>query len=256
MQLFIGQAGELEPQLARWKQLGASGVYRRSFNDSNTLEFRQHRLVKLPGETTTMRLIARSDSRAEVLFEVIVLPKSAALVDAWPASADFTFQSRQDGSGSVLDTAASSWLQAIIVPGGTPLRLQHVDDVTRRFRLRNDGHRVIAEADTTAAISQEAGKTKLNALNVEIENLRQGLRADEKSLADLAGGNLALQQKEAAIQRLNESMKARQLRLSLLEKERQTMSPEISKTVGLSSGVYSLFVGLRRLCEIKIQGSN
>ncbi len=256
MQIFIGQAGAPESQLVLWKQLGASGVYRRSFNDSNTLEFRQHRLIKLPSEATATRLIARSASGAQVLFEIVVLPKPAPLVDVWPASADFTFQSRQEGARSVLDAAASRWLQTMVVPGGAPLRLQHVDDVTHRFRLRNEGHQVIAEADTAAAISQEANKTKLNALDVEMENLRQGLRIDEKSLSDLAGGNLAQQQKEAAIQRLNDSMSARQQRLSILEKDRLTITPEISKIASLPSGVYSLFAGLRRLCEIKIQGSN
>jgi septal ring factor EnvC (AmiA/AmiB activator) len=156
----------------------------------------------------------------------------------------------------VLDAQASAWLQSIIIPGSMALHLQQVDDITRRFRLKNDGARVVVTADNAAAIHQEANKPKINALDVEIESLRLSLRVDEQRRTELANGNLAQQQKESVLERLDESLKSRQQRLSALENERRALAPEISKSAGLPSGAYSLFAGLRRLCEIKIKGTN
>ena len=256
MQIFVGKAGVAESQLVRWKQLGAGGVYRKSFNDSNTLEFRMHRLARLPLDATGVRIIARSADVAQVLFEIVLIPADAPIVDAWPISSEFTFQSRRDGSDSVLDAQASAWLQSIIIPGSMALHLQQVDDITRRFRLKNDGARVVVTADNAAAIHQEANKPKINALDVEIESLRLSLRVDEQRRTELGNGNLAQQQKESALERLDESLKSRQQRLSALENERRALAPEIAKSAGLPSGAYSLFAGLRRLCEIKIKGTN
>lgn len=256
MQIFVGRAGVAESQLVRWKQLGAGGVYRKSFNDSNTLEFRMHRLAKLPSEASGVRVIARTANEAQVLFEVVMIPADAPIVDAWPISSEFTFQSRRQGSDSELDAQASAWLQSIILSGGMTLRLQQVDDITRRFRLKSNGARVVVTADTAAAIHQGANQSKLNALDVEIESLRLSLRVDEQRRRELADGNLAQQQKESALERLDASLKSRQQRLSTLEKERRVMAPDNTKTAVLSSGTYSLFAGLRRLCEIKIKSEN
>jgi hypothetical protein len=255
MQVFIGSAGVAESQLTRWKQLGAGGVYRKSFNDALTLEFSQHRLAKLPDPNVATRIIARNASGNSVLFEVIILPKAAALIDAWAPSSDFTFKDRHEGSRTLLDAAASRWLQTFIIPGSTSLRLQHVDDPTRRFRLKNEGNNVLVETDTAASASNEANKSKLNALDVEIESLRQGIRIDEQRRGDLASGNLAKQQKEDSIRRLEDSLAVRQQRLLQLEEDRKAIAPDSPQFLGLPRGMYSLFAGLRRICEIKIESS-
>lgn len=255
MQVFIGNAGVAEAQLTRWKQLGAGGVYRKSFNDALTLEFSQHRLAKLPDPNIATRIIARNASGSSVLFEIISLPKAAPLIDAWAPTPDFTFKDRHEGSRTLLDAAASRWLQTIVIPGGVPLRLQHVDDPTRRFRLKNEDNSVFVEADTAATASNEANKSKLNALDVEIESLRQGIRIDEQRRGELANGNLAKQQKEDAIRRLEDSLAVRQQRLLQLEEDRKALAPDSPQFLGLPRGMYSLFAGLRRLCEIKIESS-
>jgi hypothetical protein len=135
------------------------------------------------------------------------------------------------------------------------LRLQHVDDPTRRFRLKNEGNNVLVETDTAASASNEANKSKLNALDVEIESLRQGIRIDEQRRGDLASGNLAKQQKEDSIRRLEDSLAVRQQRLLQLEEDRKAIAPDSPQFLGLPRGMYSLFAGLRRICEIKIESS-
>lgn len=255
MQVFLGTAGQNESQMTRLRQLGASGVYRKSFNDPLTLEFSQHRLAKLPDPSIATRLFAREANGARVLFEVVVLPKAAPLADAWQPSPAFTFSDRHEGSRTLLDAAASRWMQTFVIPGGIPLRMQHVDDPTRRFRLKNEGNSLLVEADTAAAASDEANKSKLNALNVEIDSLRQGIRIDEQRRGELASGNLAKQQKEDALRRLEDSLTVRQQRLLQLEEDRKALAPTSPNFVGLPSGIYSLFAGPRRLCEIKIEAS-
>lgn len=255
MELWVGSPGVSESKLTRWKQLGAGGVYRRSFNDSNTLEFRMHRLVRLPTEPNGLRVIARTADGAQVLFEIILIPADAPIIDAWPITATFRFQSRREGQNTVLDAEANRWLQSILLPGGGALRLQQVDDVTQRFRLRSERGQIVLSADTSASGAPEVNATKLNALDVEIESVSQSLKLDEQRRTELAEGNLAQQQKESALERLDTSLKTRQLRLSSLQKERQALSPNTARKTSLPSGTYSLFAGLRRLCEIQIQGT-
>ncbi|MES2594571.1 MAG: hypothetical protein V4662_04510 [Verrucomicrobiota bacterium] len=254
MQILIGPASTAEAALSRWKQLGAPGVYRRSFNDSNTLEFRQHRLAKLPSDTAATRIIARNNSGTKVLFEIIAFPAAAPLVDAWPPSAEFSFRDRMEGARTLLDATASRWLQTIVISGGAMLRLQHVEDPTKRFVLRNEGNHVLVEAETGASPSDNgASHGKMAELDREIESVRQGIRIDDQHRAEIETGNLAKQQKEDALRRLEESLTTRQQRLLQLEENRRGASPDAPAFLGLPSGYYSLSIGKRRLCEIKIQ---
>lgn len=253
MQVLAGPAGTTERELTRWKQLGAPGVYRKSFNDSNTLEFRQLRLIKLPAGTDALRIIARDKSGVRVLFEVVVFPQNAALVDAWPASEQYTFRDRREGARTMLDSAGSRWVQCILVAGGAPLRIQHVEDPTRRFLLKNEGSSVFIHADAAAAPGQETGAaSKAAELDREIESLSQGIRIDEQRRAGIESGNLARQQKEEALRRLDDSLTVRQQRLLQLQEDRKALFPEAPSFLGLPAGIYSLSVGRRRLCEIKI----
>ncbi len=251
MQILIGTAGTAEAELARWKQLGAPGVYRKSFNDSSTLEFKQLRLTKLPAETTATRLIARDSGGTRILFEVVVFPMAAPLVDAWPSSSEFTFHDRHEGSRTLLDATASLWLQSIIIAGSAPLRIQHVEDPTRRFQLRNDGRNVIVESEASRP-PNGLMNAKLVELDKEIESLRQGIRIDEQRRVLTETGNLAKQQKEDSLRRLDDSLTVRQQRLLQLEEDRKAAAPEDSSFLGVPEGIYSLSVGKRRLCEIKI----
>lgn len=252
MQILIGPAGTAESALTRWKQLGAPGVYRRSFNDSSTLEFRQHRLTKLPSESVATRLIARDNTGTRVLFEVIAFPNQAPLVDAWPPAAEYAFKDRHEAARTMLDTAGSRWLQTIVVAGGAPLRIQHVEDPTRRFRLKNEGNYVVVEAEAAATPDSEAGNARAAELDKEIESMRQGIRIDEQRRASIETGNLAKQQKEEALRRLDDSLTVRQQRLLQLEEDRKAASPGSPSFLGVPPGIYSLSVGKRRLCEIKI----
>ncbi|GEP43924.1 hypothetical protein [Brevifollis gellanilyticus] len=251
MQIHIGPAGSAESELVRWKQLGAPGVFRKSFNDSSTLEFRQFRLSKLPDETTATRFIARDGRGVRVLFEVIAFPMASPLVDAWPSSPELTFRDRREGTRTLLDEASSRWLQRIIIAGGAPLRIQHVEDPTRRFQLRDDGRNVAVESEAATA-PNGAVNTKLVELDREIESLRQGIRIDDQRRAMIDSGNLAKQQKEDSLRRLDDSLTARQQRLLQLEEDRKAAAPEDTSFLGVPAGIYSLSVGRRRLCEIKI----
>jgi hypothetical protein len=255
MQVFLGAAGQNEAQMTRLRQLGAPGVYRKNFKDPLTLEFSQQRLVRLPDPSIATRLFARDAKGARVLFEIIVLPKTSPLTDAWQPTPAYTFRDRLEGTRTFLDAAASRWLQTFVIPGGISLRLQHVDDPTRRFSLKNDGDRVLVEAEANASAGADASQSKLKALDAEIESLRQGIRADEPRRADLAKSNLAKQQKEDAIRRLEDSLAKRQQRLLQLEEDRKNLTIETVQFLGLPRGTYSLFAGPRRLCEIKIDAA-
>ena len=75
---------------------------------------------------------------------------------------------------------------------------------------------------------------------------------EKKGRALIESGNLARQQKEESLRRLDDSLTARQQRLLQLEEDRKAAAPEDTSFLGVPAGVYSLSVGKRRLCEIKI----
>lgn len=254
MQVFIGSVGDPESRLARLRPLGAAGVYRKSFNDPLPLEFSQRRLVRLPDPMVATRLISRNASGAQVLFEVIILPKAAELVDAWPASEGFSFKAEIAGTATYLDAQASRWLQSLSIVGNPPLRLQNVDDPSRRFRLRAENRRMLVEADLSPA-SDSSAKSRLVSLDQELEALRQGIRIDEQRRSELAASKLAKAQKEEQARRLDDSLAVRQQRLLQLEEDRKDLVPMTPASLGLPKGIYSLFAGLRRLCEIKIESA-
>lgn len=252
MQVFIGSVREAEPGLTRLRHLGAAGVYRKSFNDQQTLEFRQRRLARLPDATAASRIIGRSADGVRVLFEVIVLPKAADLVDAWPSSPAYTFASEVQKTATVLDASAARWLGSLVIVGSPPLRLQNVDDPARRYRLKNDGHRFLVEADLSST-SDSVVRTRLASVDQELESLRQGIRFDEQRRAELAASNLGRAMKEEQSRRLDESLAIRQQRLLQLEEDRRRLVPDSPQFLGVPKGTYSLFAGLRRLCEVRIE---
>lgn len=248
-QIAIGAAGAAESALTPLRQLGAPGVYRRSFNDQQPLEFHQRRLVRLPDMTAATRLVARKAGGAQIAFELIVLPQSAALGDAWPPSPGYTFGQTLDKTRTCLDAAGSRWLLSLTVVGGHLLRLQQVDDPACRYRLRADGTRVLVEADP---VTDSGLRQKLAAIDQEIEVLRQGIRLDEQRRAALETSNLAQVQKEEQARRMEESLTGRQQRLLQLEEDRKALLPASPQFLGVRQGIYSFFAGPRRLCEIKI----
>jgi hypothetical protein len=252
MQVFTGSVREAESGLTLLRQLGAAGVYRKSFNDQQTLEFRQRRLVRLPDATAASRIIGRSADGARVLFEVIVLPRAADLVDAWPSSPAYTFASEVQKTSTFLDASATRWLGSLVIVGSPPLRLQQVDDPARRYRLKNDGRRFLVEADLPST-SDSAARARLASVDQELESLRQGIRFDEQRRAELAASNLGRVMKEEQSRRLDESLAIRQQRLLQLEEDRKRLVPDSPQFLGLPKGAYSLFAGLRRLCEIRIE---
>lgn len=254
MQVFIGTVREAESGLTLLRQLGAAGVYRKSFNDQQTLEFRQRRLARLPDATAASRIIGRSADGSQVLFEVIVLPKTADLVDAWPTSPAYTFASEVRETSTFLDAAATRWLGSLMIVGNPPLRLQHVDDPARRYRLKNDGRRILVEADLPPT-SDGAARVRLASVDQELESLRQGIRFDEQRRAELAASNLGRTMKEEQSRRLDESLAVRQQRLLQLEEDRKRLVPDSPQFLGVPKGVYSLFAGLRRLCEVRIEAT-
>ncbi len=252
MRVFIGSVREEETGLTLLRQLGAAGVYRKSFNDQQTLEFRQRRLIRLPDATAASRIIGRSADGVRVLFEVIVLPKAADLVDAWPSSPAFTFASEVEKTATVLDALAARWLGSLVIVGGPPLRLQNVDDPARRYRLKNDGRRFLVEADLPPT-SDSAVRARLASVDQELESLRQGIRFDEQRRAEMAASNLSRAVKEEQSRRLDESLAVRQQRLLQLEEDRKRLVPNSPQFLGVPRGSYSLFAGLRRLCEVRIE---
>lgn len=249
-QIAIGAAGAAESGLTPLRQLGAPGVYRRSFNDQQPLEFHQRRLVRLPDMTAATRLIARKAGGAQVAFELIVLPQSAALGDAWPPSPAYTFGQALDKNRTYLDAAGSRWLLNLTVIGGHLLRLQHVEDPACRYRLRAEGARILVEVDP---VTDSGLRQKLAAKDQEIEVLRQGIRVDEQRSAALETSNLAQSQKEEQARRMEESLTSRQQRLLQLEEDRKALLPATPQFLGVRQGIFSLFAGPRRLCEIKIE---
>lgn len=252
MQVFIGSVREAETGLTLLRPLGAAGVYRKSFNDQQTLEFRQRRLIRLPDATAASRIIGRSADGVRVLFEIIVLPKAAELVDAWPSSPAFTFSSEVQKTTTVLDASAARWLGSLVIVGNPPLRLQNVDDPARRYRLKNDGRRFLVEADLPPT-SDSAARARLASVDQELESLRQGIRFDEQRRAELAASNLSRAVKEEQSRRLDESLAIRQQRLLQLEEDRKRLVPDSPQFLGVPKGSYSLFAGLRRLCEVRIE---
>lgn len=252
MQVFIGSVRDAETGLTLLRPLGAAGVYRKSFNDQQTLEFRQRRLIRLPDATAASRIIGRSADGARVLFEIIVLPKAAELVDAWPSSPAFTFASEVQKTTTVLDASAARWLGSLVIVGNPPLRLQNVDDPARRYRLKNDGRRFLVEADLPPT-SDSAARARLASIDQELESLRQGIRFDEQRRAELAASNLSRAVKEEQSRRLDESLAVRQQRLLQLEEDRKRLVPDSPQFLGVPKGSYSLFAGLRRLCEVRIE---
>jgi hypothetical protein len=251
MQIFMGRVGENASALIRLRQLGAVGVYRRSFNDPNTLEFHQRRLMKLPQPNAPTRLLVRSAQGSQTLFEVIVLPQTGALTDAWPTSKAFAFQSEVQGGQTRLDLKASAWLNTLMISENLPLRLQDVHDPSRRYRLHRQGHHFQVEADLSSVADGNL-KTKLIIIDQELETLRQSLRIDEQRRSSLASTNLARAQKEEQAKRLDDSLATRQQRLLQLEEDRKGLVDGTPQSLGLPTGAYSLFAGSRRLCELHL----
>ncbi len=252
MQVFIGTTEQREPALTRLRQLGAPGVYRRSFNDPLTLEFHQRRLTKIPDPTVPTRLLARAAKGSQALFEIILLPHGGTLSDAWPPSAEFTFQSIIEGNQILLDAKASAWLSTLVIIGQPGLHLQDVTDPSKRYRLRAEGRRFQVMADLPST-SDSRSKAKLTAIDQELETLRQSIRIDDQRRSGLETSNLARAQKEEQARRLEDSLALRQQRLLQLEEDRKSLVADTPQFLGLPNGAYSLFAGSRRLGELRLE---
>lgn len=254
MRVFIGSVEQSESSLTRLRQLGAAGVYRRSFNDPLTLEFHQRRLIKIPDPKAPTRILARPNKGSHALFEIIILPKTTVPIDAWPRTMAFTFQTELHGRQTLLDLKASAWLSTLIVSGNPSFHLQDVNDPSRRYRLHVEGSRYQIEADLSIT-SDSRSKVKLSFIDQELETLRQGIRIDEQRLRSLETSNLARAQKEEQAQRLDDSLAMRQQRLLQLEEDRKALVVGTPQFLGLPKGSYSLLAGLRRLCELSLEAS-
>ncbi len=264
MQIIVGSAGFAEANLVRWRPLGGPGVYRKSFTDSATLEIKEDRLVKAPSDKESWRIIGRTASGTEVLFEVILLSRAAAPTEAWHTDAAFTFQNLHQGQRTTLDAAAARWLSQISFIGAQPnLRLQSLDDPARRFRVRLDGGSAVVEIETKQQILP-AITARVSTLTADIEGLKQGIRIDQQRKKEVAEGNLARREKEESIIRYETAISNKELRILEMEEEMRgltAVTPSPASFVGIPAGRYVLAAvvysqdgteNTRRLCELTI----
>ncbi len=264
MQIIVGSAGFAEANLVRWRQIGSPGVYRKSFTGSATLEIKDGRLIKAPSDKDSWRIIGRSSTGADVLFEVLLIAQEKTPTEVWHADASFTFQNQHHNQRTVLDTAAASWLAKISFSGVQPhLRLQSVDDPARRFRVRLDAGTAVVEIETKQK-KITATTARVSSLSTEIEGLKQGIRIDQQRKAEVAGGKLARREKEDSIIRFETGISNKELRILEMEEEMRGLTEPTASPVslvGIPAGQYVLVAVVfssdgsetaLRLCELTI----
>lgn len=264
MQIIAGSAGFAESNLVRWRPLGAPGVYRKSFTDSTTLEIKDGRLVKAPSDHESWRIIGRSSSGAEVLFEVILLAHEKAPTEVWHSDPAFTFQNLHQDQRTTLDGTATRWLSQITFAGAQPhLRLQSLEDPARRFRVRIDGGAAVVEIETNQQ-QLPATKARASKLNTEMTALKDGIRSDQQRKKEVADGNLARREKEESLSRFDTAIANKELRILEMEEELRGLTAATAtpnSLVGIPAGRYVLAAVFnsqdgretaRRLCELNI----
>ena len=264
MQIIVGNAGFSEANLVRWRPLGAPGVYRKSFTDSSTLEIKGGRLVKALTNKESWRIIARSASGADVLFEVLLLSREKPPAEAWHSDTSFSFQNLHQGQRTTLDAAAARWLAQISFIGAQPqLRLQSLDDAARRYRIRLSDQEALVEIESRQP-QLPAAKSRVSTLSEELEGLKQGIRIDQQRKKEVAEGKLARREKEDSISRLEAAIAGKELRVMEMEEELRGLSAATSgpaPLVGIPGGRYVLVAVVYgpdgsetalRLCELTI----
>jgi GTPase-associated protein 1, N-terminal domain type 2 len=264
MQILAGSAGFAESNLVRWRLLGGAGVYRKSFTESDTLEIKEQRLVKAPSDEESWRIIGRSSTGSEVLFEVLLLVQKKMPQEVWHSDAGFTFQTQYANQRTTLDKAAARWLTQLVFMGAKPqLRLQSLEDPVRRFRVRLEAGEAVVEIETKR---QQAPATtaRVSAITAEIENLKQGIRTDEQRKAEVAEGNLAKREKEDSQIRAQQAISTKEMRILEMQEEMRgltalTATPAPLK--GIPTGRYALAAvtfdqagreTAARLCELNL----
>lgn len=264
MQIIAGAAGFSESNLMRWRALGGPGVYRKSFIDSMTLEIRDKRLIKVPTEQDSWRILGRSSTGSSVLFEVLFLAWTALPTEVWHTHPAFSFQSQHNGQHTLLDGSAARWLSQISFIGApSKLRLQSIADPARLYCLRLEADQAVVENETKQQRSAVA-VSRVTAISAEIENLKQGIRIDQQRQVEIAEGNLAKREKEESQTRSQEAISNKERRIMEMEEEVRgltALTAEPAPLVGIPSGRYSLMVILSdpdgrenasRLCELTI----
>ncbi len=264
MQIIAGSAGFAESNLIRWRPLGAPGVYRKSFTDSATLEFKEGRLVKAPSDKDSWRIISRSASGTEVLFEVILLAREKAPTEVWHSDPTFTFQNLHQSQRTTLDEAAARWLSQISFIGTQPLlRLQSLEDPARRFRVRLDGSAAVVEIETKQQ-QLSANNTRISKLGEEMATLKEGIRIDQQRKKEVTEGNLARREKEEILTRFDTTISNKELRILEMEEELRSLTATTAtpnSLVGIPAGRYVLAAVVYsqdgsenacRLCELTI----
>lgn len=264
MQMMVGSAGSRESHLLRWRPIGGAGVYRRSFTDTDLLEIKEKRLVRVPSNQDSWRIIGRSTTDREVLFEVLLLSQKKELAEVWHSDPAFSFQNRHQNQRTTLDSFASGWLSQISFVGIQPyLRLQSTEDSARRFRVRLEAGEAVVEMETKLQ-NLATANPRSSVIKAEIENLKQGILTDQQRKADVAEGNLAKREKESSLIRAQQAISNKELRIMEMEEELRGLTPKTEATtplIGMPTGRYALVAVVlnsegsekaTRLCELTI----
>ncbi len=245
MRLQVGGGGFEERNLVPWRALGAPGVYRKSLQDTVTMEFKQGRLVHIPSESESWRILGRDAKGVDVLFEINLVAlerQPTAVLRLQPA---LKFEVSQTEKHTVLSPAALAWFQRLIFTGTPPLlRLDRLDGTSaaERYNVKLEAEALRVEADAVdRPPAATAGQVKQ--LHLQIDELRKGIANDEQRKKELLASNHTQKEKDDGERRLSAGIADKQIKIAEIEENMKSLTaptPAPGPARRLPTGRYQL----------------
>lgn len=226
-QIWAGAAGAAEKNLVRWKSFGAEGVFRKNIQEATTLEFANGRLVRLPQEAGSWRVIGREEQGTKVLFELFLISTATPPAVVMNAAQTPVFEAKDTGGRLFLVPAAASWLGRLQFPLGRPIfRLESPGQpgALYQVKLADDGQAEIVAVTTDRPAVSTA--RQVVAIQSRIAELRAAVAQDLLYKKELQEGNLSKREKDDRDARVSAKIGENEALIGALEEQMRGMTAQ------------------------------